>query len=264
MGTRFVPFFCILGGVGMKEENSNKREDEGTFFFGDDPYYSGTEKKKKPETEENQTLENNYLGKLKEKETVVPHSQIYRPKKSFLGNVFEWLDVVVTSIAAVVIIFSFVFRIVAIEGSSMNNTLFDGERIIISNMFYEPSYGDIVVISRNTENSSKGGTYAEPIIKRIIATEGDKVDIDFQKGIVYVNDKPLKEDYTKEPTYSSSDVSFPLIVKEDCVFVLGDNRNDSLDSRSSEIGEDGQINKKYILGHAVMRVFPINKFGGIE
>ena len=248
----------------MKEENSNKREEKGAFFFGDDVYYSDKEKNEESEIKENKAQENNYLGMLKDKETIVPHSQIYRPKKSFLGNVFEWLDVVVTSIAVVVIIFSFVFRIVAIEGSSMNNTLFDGERIIISNMFYEPSRGDIVVISRNTENSSKGGNHAEPIIKRIIAVEGDKVDIDFQNGIVYVNDEPLKEDYTKEPTYSSSDVLFPLIVKENCVFVLGDNRNDSLDSRSSEIGENGQVNKKYILGHAVMRVFPVNKLGGIE
>ena len=131
-------------------------------------------------------------------------------------------------------------------------------------MFYTPKRGDVVVISRNTENSSVAGTYEEPIIKRVIATEGDTVDIDFENGIVYVNNEALKEDYIKEPTYRKADVKFPLVVKENCVFVLGDNRNDSKDSRTSSIGDNGQVDVKYILGHAVLRVFPLNKFGGID
>ena len=186
------------------------------------------------------------------------------PKKGLIFNIFEWLDVVVASVVVVVILFTFVFRLVAIDGDSMNNTLIDGERVIITNMFYTPEKGDIVVISRNTENSSVVGSYKEPIIKRVIATEGDTVDIDFDKGIVYVNNEALKEDYIKEPTYRRADVKFPLVVKENCVFVLGDNRNDSKDSRTSEIGDNGQIDVKYILGHAVLRVFPLNKFGGIN
>ena len=131
-------------------------------------------------------------------------------------------------------------------------------------MFYTPKRGDVVVISRNTENSTVVGSYKEPIIKRVIATEGDIVDIDFSKGIVYVNNEALNEPYIKEPTTRMGDVKFPLVVKENCIFVLGDNRNDSKDSRSSEIGEDGQVDIKYVLGHAILRVFPLNKFGGID
>ena len=238
--------------------DENKKTEKSEFFFGDDVFYS-TEKvsgETAPEAE--------IKVEEKPKKQPAPHSRIYRPKKSFLYNLFEWLDVVVASIVVVVIIFTFVFRIVAIDGDSMNNTLFDGERVVITNMFYEPQKGDIVVISRNTENAVNANHYDEPIIKRIIATEGDTVDIDFDNGIVYVNGEALKEDYIKEPTTREGDVKFPLVVKENCVFVLGDNRNESLDSRSPEIGDNGLIDEKYILGHAVLRVLPFEKFGGIE
>lgn len=202
---------------------------------------------------------------LKELATItVPHSVVYQPNRKPLRELFEWLDIVVASIIAVVIIFTFVFRIVAIEGPSMMDTLFDGERVVISNLFYEPKRGDVVVISRNTENSGEVGSYDEPIIKRVIATEGEVVDIDFVKGIVYVDGVALKEAYIREPTYRSFDITFPVRVKENCVFVMGDNRNDSLDSRSSQIGDNGMIDEKYILGHAVLRVFPLNKFGRLK
>ena len=191
------------------------------------------------------------------------HTQLYKPPKNRLADVFEWLDVVVASVVAVVIIFTFVFRIVSIDGDSMNNTLFDGERVIITDMFYQPKRGDIVVISRNTDNSSDTESYEKPIIKRVIATEGELVDIDFEQGIVYVDGVALEEPYIKEATHKSFDIVFPVRVKENCVFVMGDNRNDSLDSRSSMIGEMGQVNEKYILGHAVCRIYPIQKIGGL-
>lgn len=191
-------------------------------------------------------------------------SIVYQPRKKPIREMFEWLDVVVASIIAVVIIFTFVFRIVAIDGPSMMNTLLDGERVIISNLFYEPKRGDIVVISRNTDNSNVTGSYDEPIIKRIIATEGELVNIDFNSGVVYVDGVALDEDYTLEPTYRSFDITFPVRVKENCVFVLGDNRNDSMDSRSSQIGDNGMIDEKYILGQAILRVFPLNKIGRLK
>lgn len=182
----------------------------------------------------------------------------------FLKGIFEGLDIFVAAMVVVVIVFTFVFRTVAIDGDSMLNTLHDGERVIISDLFYEPKRGDIVVISRNTDNSADASQYKMPIIKRVIATEGETVDIDFEKGIVYVNGTALKEDYILEPTYRKLDVDFPVMVPENCVFVLGDNRNDSTDSRSSSIGENGMVNEKYILGRAVLRVIPINKFGRID
>ncbi len=236
----------------MSQQTNGKDEE---FFFGDGNFYS--------ENEQSASFKS-----VKNEDISLPNEEPNAPKKSFknsfIFNVFEWLDVVVASVVVVVILFTFVFRLVAIDGDSMNNTLFDGERVIITNMFYTPKRGDVVVISRNTENSSVAGSYEEPIIKRVIATEGDTVDIDFDKGIVYVNNEALKEDYIKEPTYRRADVKFPLVVRENCVFVLGDNRNDSKDSRTSSIGDNGQVDVKYILGHAVLRIFPLNKFGGID
>ncbi|MBQ3562836.1 MAG: signal peptidase I [Clostridia bacterium] len=226
------------------------------LFFGDGEIYEIIPSKSKVQSEQ--------IDVTEEKPVTLQEEPENQQKKSVILSVFEWLDVVVASVVVVVLLFTFVFRMVRIDGDSMNNTLIDGERVVITDMFYTPKRGDIVVISRNTENSSVIGSYKEPIIKRVIATEGDIVDIDFNSGIVYVNNEPLNEPYIKEPTYSRGDVVFPLVVKENCVFVLGDNRNDSKDSRSSEIGDNGQVDVKYILGRAVLRVFPLSKFGGMN
>lgn len=191
-------------------------------------------------------------------------------KESKGKEIFEWLDIIVTSMLAVVIIFTFLFRLVTIVGDSMQNTFFGGEKVVISNLFYEPEYGDVVVISRNAHNNAlENNAFAEPIIKRVIATGGQYVDINFETGVVYVGDdvstmKPLDELYTKAPTYTKADVEFPVYVPEGYVFVLGDNRNDSKDSRFKEIGEGGLVNEKYILGKAVFRVFPFSRAGAIK
>ncbi|MBQ6884346.1 MAG: signal peptidase I [Clostridia bacterium] len=181
------------------------------------------------------------------------------------GFVFDWLEVLVHAIIVVIICFSFLFRVATIDGESMENTLFEGEKVIISNLFYEPKAGDIVVISRNKENSvftiDSSNT---PIIKRIIALEGQTVDIDFDEGIVYVDGIALDEPYTKTPTNEKYEVDFPVTVDEGCIFVLGDNRNESLDSRSSQIGEYGMIDTRYILGHAIFRILPFEKMGGLN
>ena len=184
-------------------------------------------------------------------------------KKEF----FEWLDVIVTSVLAVVLIFTFLFRIVSIDGDSMKNTLLNKERVVISNLFYTPKNGDIVVISRNTDNSLTAAGNKAPIIKRVIAVEGQTVDI--KDGYVFVDGEKLHEPYTKDFEFDPAsttdlyDVTFPLTVEPDCIFVLGDNRHESLDSRSSVIGQSGQVNVKYVLGKAIFRIFPFNKLGGI-
>ncbi|MBQ0111136.1 MAG: signal peptidase I [Oscillospiraceae bacterium] len=186
-------------------------------------------------------------------------------------EIFDWLEVIISSVLIVVVLFTFVFRVVNIEGESMTDTLQDSERVIISNLFYTPKQGDIVVVSRNTLNSPDKSSYKTPIIKRVIAVAGQTVDI--QNGCVYVDGRALDEPYirnyavNKHSTYQYGEylnaTTFPLTVKENCVFVLGDNRMNSLDSRSNDIGTGGQINIKYILGKAMFRIFPINKFGTI-
>lgn len=186
-------------------------------------------------------------------------------QNSFKKEFFDWVEVLVHAILAVVLCFSFIFRVATIEGDSMKDTLHDKERVIITNMFYTPAAGDIVVISRNKENSVYTMSDAKkPIIKRIIATAGQTVDIDFEKGIVYVDGVALDESYTRTPTNLKYDIEFPVTVDDGCVFVLGDNRNDSLDSRSSQIGDYGMVDTRYILGHAIFRIFPFNKIGGLD
>lgn len=183
------------------------------------------------------------------------------PVKEFL----EWLEVLSVAIICVVLVFSFFFRVATISGNSMLNTLHNGDKVIITNLNYEPRQGDIVVVSRNIENSAEGESESqEPIIKRVIAVGGQTVDIDFEKGIVYVDGAPLKEKYLGSPTNKSGDVEFPIYVPKGHIFILGDNRMDSLDSRFSVIGKGGIVDNRYVLGHAVYRFFPFTQIGELK
>ena len=142
-----------------------------------------------------------------------------------------------------------VFRMVIVSGSSMYSTLWDGDwLIVLSNVFYqEPEYGDIIVACKDSFNDG------EAIIKRVIATEGQTVDIDFEAGVVYVDGVALEEDYTFTPTNVREGTQFPLVVEKGCVFAMGDNRNESLDGRDPRIG---QIDKREILGKALFLLYP--------
>ena len=152
-------------------------------------------------------------------------------------------------IAGIVLVFLLCFRIVIVSGDSMYDTLVDGDYLLLlTNVFYqEPQQGDIIVASKADYDE---GT---PIIKRVIATEGQTVDIDFTTGTVFVDGQALKEDYIYTPTTNDEGVNFPLVVDEGCVFVLGDNRGRSKDSRNPEIG---LIDTRQIVGKAIMLVFP--------
>lgn len=189
-------------------------------------------------------------------------------KKNTLGQeIIEWLDVVCVAVIAVVIVFSLIFRVATIDGNSMLNTLKGQDKVIITNFNYTPKQGDIVVISRNIENSVEGSSRSdEPIIKRVIAVGGQTVDI--KDGAVYVDGVRLEEDYLDFPYTEVKNVKdaveFPRPVPEGYIFVLGDNRPDSLDSRSKKIGENGLIDTRYVLGHAVYRFFPFDKIGAVE
>lgn len=167
-------------------------------------------------------------------------------------NWFQVFDAVGSVVLALIIIFlcfTFVFRAVNVVGKSMQPTLYDGDWLLVSDKkTYER--GDIIIITQPNDVD-------EPLVKRVIATGGETINIDFATHEVFVNGELLDEDYIKEPTALFYDVKFPYVVPEGCVFAMGDNRNDSLDSRSSRIGP---IDERYILGKAVARILPFGKF----
>ena len=170
-------------------------------------------------------------------------------KASEQNTVVMYLHDLVYLLVGIMLVLLLVIRVVVVDGPSMNSTLVDGDYLLlISNVFYRnPQQGDVIVASKQ---AFKDG---EPIIKRVIATEGQEVDIDFLAGVVYVDGQALNETYTNTPTNLEEGIQFPVIVEEGCVFVMGDNRNKSKDSRSPEIG---QIDCREILGKAVFLIFP--------
>ena len=164
-------------------------------------------------------------------------------------NVVLYLHDLVYLLMGLLVVFLLFFRLIVVSGDSMYSTLVDGDyMLLLSNVFYrEPDHGDIVVISKKTFDDGA------PIVKRVIAKEGQIVDIDFEQGIVYVDGLPLSEDYISTPTTVYEGVDFPVIVEEGCIFVLGDNRGVSKDSRSPEIGF---VDKREVLGKALFLLLP--------
>lgn len=180
-------------------------------------------------------------------------------KKGSIGEVvfneiIEWLESFVFAIFIVILLFTFIFRIVQVDGPSMEDTLHDGDRLILTHFNYTPKRGDIVVLNSEGLN--------ETIIKRVIAVGGDTVSIDFLKGEVTVNGEVLKEDYIKELTYLEEGRAIKdLTVGDGQVFVMGDNRNHSTDSRNAKVG---LVNNDDILGKAIFRIYPVSKAGSVS
>jgi len=161
---------------------------------------------------------------------------------------YEWVQALVCSVLAVVVVFTFVIRLIGVDGRSMVPTLQNGDRLMVLNsMLYDDyKYGDIVVLRKET-------FLHDPIVKRVIATEGQEVDINFSTGAVFVDGELLEEDYINEPTYLEEGTEFPLTVPEGSIFVMGDNRNHSSDSRDSRLGT---VDTRYVIGKAVLLAFP--------
>lgn len=164
-------------------------------------------------------------------------------------NVLLYLHDGLYLLTLVLILFLLVFRIIIVSGDSMRMTLVDGDYLLLlNNLFYrEPEQGDVIVISK--ESFDNGA----PIVKRVIATEGQTVDIDFESGTVYVDGAVMQEPYINNLTQNNLGTVFPLTVEDNCIFVLGDNRGVSRDSRDPVIG---QIDKREVLGKALYLFLP--------
>ena len=173
------------------------------------------------------------------------------PEKGFAATLYEAASVLVSAFVMLAIVFSFLFRVVGVKGYSMENTVFQGDWLLT---FQKAQYeqGDIVVITQDN-------FFHEPLIKRVVATSGQTVDINYNTSTVYVDGIALDEPYTKEDVieYDYGDREFPYVVPDGHLFVMGDNRNNSTDSRSSLVGP---IDERYILGRASVRIIPFGDF----
>ncbi len=176
------------------------------------------------------------------------------PASAFSASCFDWLESIVQAIVFVTILMTFFVRLVNVEGSSMLNTLFNADKVLVLKYGYVPKKNDVVVITPVNQVDV-------PIIKRVIATEGDSLSIDFSDGSVYVNDKKLNEPYIKERMWVQGDGEIPKVIPKGYCFVMGDNRNHSLDSRFKDLG---LVPNDRVVGNAKVIVYPFDRFGVIR
>lgn len=175
----------------------------------------------------------------------------------FSSELFGWGESLMTVLIFFVVVFTFFVRLIGVDGSSMYPTLQDRNIMLVSNLFYTPEKGDIVVLNK------QGFWNDQPIVKRVIATGGDTIDIDEVTGDVLVNGEVLDEPYIAEKINTlekMGDLTYPQTVPEGCLFVMGDNRNGSTDSRWSDLG---MVDERYVLGHVLSVVFPFSSFGSV-
>ena len=188
-------------------------------------------------------------GKVQETEEQCPPDQQARL------DLYDWIQSLMVALVICVSLFIFAVRVIDVSGSSMVPTLRDGDKMIVSDLFYKPKYGDIVVFKTDQYDPDRA------LGKRVIATEGQEISLDFDRGVVYINGSPIEEDYIAELTTTKLDFIGPQTVPEGCVFVMGDNRNASTDSRKKEIG---MVDERMILGRAYYVVFPLSEMGRIQ
>ena len=215
----------------MKDENKNTDKNTVINNADDSPYYGEAPKETKEET-----------------------------GKNLAASIFDIAEMFAICAAVVLVIFAFVARLTVVDGPSMETTLFNKEFILIRSIGYEPKRGDIVVV----DDPSVAENYRHPLIKRVIAVGGDVVDIDFKTWEVKVNGEVIDESkyiHLDSGSVVTSSLTYPLKIEEGKVFVMGDNRNHSADSRDSGIG---QIDERCVVGKATARLLPLNKFTVFE
>lgn len=200
-------------------------------------------------------------------------SDSHAKKSSLSGDFFDIFEIFILSTCMVLLFFSFFTRLCRVDGPSMENTLINNEMLVISDLFYTPKYGDVIVFHQTSTTVSR---LNEPVVKRVIATEKQWIDIKVNDNILIVtvydenmeNPRVLTEDYAKYSSSTASlnrDNTYPMQIPAGHVFVMGDNRNNSTDSRSHNIGDvNGCVDVRRILGKVIFRVSPFSKFGPVD
>ena len=183
------------------------------------------------------------------------------PEESLSGgdalkvDLYFWLQALVMALVSLILIFTFVGRVIGVQGSSMVPTLHDKDMLLLQSVGYEPAQGDIVVLT-------KSSFMTQPIVKRVIAVGGQTVDIDYDAGTVAVDGVVLEEDYINEAMFElPADYATHVEVPQGSIFVMGDNRNKSSDSRDPRLGT---VDVRYVLGRARFVLLPFSDFGVIE
>ena len=172
-----------------------------------------------------------------------------------LRETYDWVQSLTSALIFCVIVFVFLVRLVYVNGNSMYPTLNNNDLMLVSRVFYTPRTGDIVVFKKDAYDANKA------LVKRVIATEGQVININFEIGAVYVDGEEIKEDYIRELTYNKLDFIGPQTVPEGCVFVMGDNRNESTDSRNTLIG---MVDSRLIIGKVLYVIYPLNAFRKVQ
>lgn len=175
-----------------------------------------------------------------------------KKKRSLVGEIFRWILYVLIILAATFLLIQFVGQRTVVQGTSMYPTLSDGDSLIVDKLTYQfsnPKRFDVVVFPFR---------YQEDVyyIKRVIGLPGETVQI--MEGRIYINGRPLEEDYGQGSMEKGGLASEPITLGEDEYFVLGDNRNNSSDSREPSVGN---IEKSAIIGKAWLRIWPLEDFG---
>ena len=176
------------------------------------------------------------------------------PKPVRGQGVLEWYEALISAALVLVLVFSFFFRIIQVDGSSMVPTLVNGDKLIVWGAGYTPQRGDVVIVDSYT-------SYGKPLVKRVIAKGGDTISIDYDAGTVEVNGELLQEDYIAAPTHLGYDVEFPYTVPEGTVFVMGDNRFSSLDSRAEGVGP---LRRTNLVAKVLLAVWPLSSIRAIH
>ena len=185
--------------------------------------------------------------------------KISQGSSPFVRSALEWAETIVVAVVLVAVVFTFLGRVITVDGVSMEPTYHNGDRVLITNLAGSPQQGDIVIVINALE---------EPIIKRVVATEGQTVDFDPQLGEVVVDGQAIagsvfgiEDGITYVPELPGQVLEFPQTVPEGCVFVLGDNRGNSTDSRFQSVG---MVDRRNILGKVVFNLYPFSKLGLVK